>query len=214
MTVATLVLVAIASVGFVEVTRRGERSLVDEAAGRPVFLLGLWGIAVAAALTMLASPSSVWRLTAGDLGWGPFAAIAAGWVLVVVVVGYVVDYVPAPSNEQLVGSLVGWVLVEELLFRGALFDLVAAVDDAWQANVAVGVTAVLFALGHLQYHAFRVRESLVLLAYVLPTGVLYGWVRLETTSVWPSILLHSLANVTANVMARTGDRRPPRRFTA
>jgi membrane protease YdiL (CAAX protease family) len=206
-TYAALVLVSFCSIAFVQVSRRGERSVVDEAAGRPVFLLALWGIALSAAVTLLASPASVWGFRAGDLGVANLALIALGWGVVVFVVGRLIDYGTSPDRETLLGSLIGWVLVEEFLFRGALFDLVdrVAADASW--DVAIVVTALLFAVSHLQYHAFKLRESALQIAYVVPTGLLFGFVRRETGSIWAPVLLHGLANAISNFTGPTPFRR-------
>jgi len=202
-----LVLLAVCSIGFVEISRRGEQAVVDEALGRPVFLLALWGIALSAAVTLLASPASVWRPSFGSLGVATFSILAAAWCVVVLVVGLFVEYVPSPTPEKLLGSLIGWVLVEEFLFRGALFDLTRRAFPQWGGTGAVVVTAVLFALSHLQYHAFDMRASAVQIAYVVPTGLLFGFVRLHTGSVWAPVILHCLANGLSNAEMRVQSRR-------
>lgn len=196
-----LVLLSFCSMAFVELSRHGEDAVVERAMGRPVFLLGIWGIVLSAVLVLLVSPTSVWRLTSGDLGPRPLVLISAGWAAIVALVGLLGAYTETVTTDELVGSLIGWVLLEEFLFRGALFDLVDRVSSprGW-ADAAVYVSAILFAVSHMQYHEFDVGESAVQIVYVIPTGLLFGFVRRRTGSVWPSVFLHALANLIANAL--------------
>jgi hypothetical protein len=125
---ASLVLLSTCAIAFVEVTREGERAVVDAAAGRPMFLLGIWGVALAAVLCLLVSPVSIWRPTTGALGMTKYAS-------------------------------------------------------------------------HLQYHDFDLVESAGQVLYVVPTGLLFGYVRRESRSLWPSMGLHSAANITAHLLS-------------
>lgn len=198
---AALALLALCSIAFVRVTREGERFAVDEAAGRPVLLLGLWGLALAAALTLVLSPSSVWRPALGSFTVAQLAGIAGAWGVVVGGFGLVAEYVVEPTAEEVIGALAGWVLVEELLFRGALFDLIDRVVPPGRLDWAVAGTTVLFAVSHLQYHAFDVSESAAQVAWVVPTGLLFGYVRRRSGNIWPSVGLHSLANAVAHLVS-------------
>jgi membrane protease YdiL (CAAX protease family) len=71
--------------------------------------------------------------------------------------------------------------VEELLYRGAGIGLF----ERWGAPVAVGVTALMFGLGHgllLSFPAF------------LWFGVVTGWLRVHTGSLYPPVLAHCVFN--------------------
>ena len=84
-------------------------------------------------------------------------------------------------------ALVGPV-VEELLYRGAGMTLFAGFG-AWPA---VAITALAFGLAH----------GLVLaLAALVFFGVVTGFVRLRTNSVYPCILVHCAFNATSLVIA-------------
>ena len=74
---------------------------------------------------------------------------------------------------------------EEILFRGFLFrGWQRSSDDAW---VAIGATAVLWAIVHLQYDPLVIGEILV-------AGLALGWVRWRTGSTISTLVLHSLLN--------------------
>ncbi|WP_199100864.1 CPBP family intramembrane glutamic endopeptidase [Dyella sp. ASV21] len=83
-------------------------------------------------------------------------------------------------------------LVEELLFRGVLLSAVARyVGSGW----SVLITAALFAVVHLPDLAF--------LWYALPNlavlGLLLGWLRVQSGSIWPAVLAHGMNNLLAVV---------------
>lgn len=72
-------------------------------------------------------------------------------------------------------------LVEELLYRGAGIGLLAQHGRL----IAVGVTALLFGLGH---------GLLLSLGAFVWFGVVTGWLRLRTDSLYPPLLVHSVFN--------------------
>ncbi len=82
----------------------------------------------------------------------------------------------------LAGGLLG-PLGEELLFRGAL---VTWLHRFFSKPAAIGFGSALFALLHVQHGA----------AMVVPfvMGVVFGWSRLATGSVWPAIAVHATFN--------------------
>jgi membrane protease YdiL (CAAX protease family) len=80
-------------------------------------------------------------------------------------------------------------IVEELTYRGLGF---AAVRQFFGGAAAVVVTAVAFGLVH----------GLVIALPVLTIfGLILGWLRLRTASLYPSIILHAIFNGTALVAA-------------
>jgi membrane protease YdiL (CAAX protease family) len=82
-------------------------------------------------------------------------------------------------------------LVEELVYRGFGFWAVRAV---WGTVAAVVITAVMFSLAHGLVEGF-----LVLTVF----GLVLGWLRHATTSVWPGVVLHSAFNAIALILAVT-----------
>jgi membrane protease YdiL (CAAX protease family) len=86
-------------------------------------------------------------------------------------------------------------LTEELLFRGALFELT---ERSYPANVLapILVSTVLFSAYHLQLHGFRVTPFVVLqLLFTLPMGLIFGTLRSWSGSLWPGLVLHVLTNL-------------------
>lgn len=91
-------------------------------------------------------------------------------------------------------------LPEEIFYRGWMQTVLAR---RWPARlrlfgadfgVSVWLTSLLFAVGHLASIPAPFR-----LAVFFPS-LLFGWLRNRTDSVWPSILVHGLANVLQAVL--------------
>jgi membrane protease YdiL (CAAX protease family) len=77
---------------------------------------------------------------------------------------------------------------EETLFRGFLFrGWYRSPRDTW---VAIGTTALLWALSHAQY-------NLYLIGQVFVFGLLLGWFRLKSGSTLLTMVLHGLVNFVA-----------------
>jgi sodium transport system permease protein len=73
---------------------------------------------------------------------------------------------------------------EEVFFRGFLFSALRSAISSWQT---IAATAILFGLFHEVLGPGRFLASAFL-------GLVLGWVRLRTRSVWPCMVLHMLHN--------------------
>jgi membrane protease YdiL (CAAX protease family) len=141
-------------------------------------------------------------LAAGLIG-GLFVGLLPGWIA-----ERLMDYFPALDGGNLeminglltAGPLVGRILmivavcvgaplVEELVFRGFLFD---AMRRATTPTFAWLATSVMFAA----YHVDPIH-----VVSVLFTGFFLGWLRLSTGSVWPGVAAHAVNNSLATAMA-------------
>jgi membrane protease YdiL (CAAX protease family) len=140
--------------------------------------------------------------------WPQALALAVGLLVVVNIVGYALDPLLHASREQgltphgwrggrtgqYAANLVAFgalgPIVEELLFRGAGFTLLAR----WGAWTAIAVTGIAFGLWHG-------------IPAALPVLVLFGlglaYLRSRTDSLYPGVLLHMTFNVVALVVAVT-----------
>lgn len=83
------------------------------------------------------------------------------------------------------GSALMPALFEEFLLRGLLFGSLRHLLDK---HVAIAIVSGLFTIVHLQYPWY------LLLLFILPLGVLLGYARANTGSIWTSVLLHFLNN--------------------
>jgi hypothetical protein len=141
--------------------------------------------------------------------WGRAAALIVGsLVTIFVVAGILGRFLDAGREQGLVPD--GWdssraapfaanflvivvaaPLVEELIFRGVGFRLFSWVSGP---AVAIAVTSLAFGLAH----------GLVVALPVLSLfGVVLGWLRLKTGSLYPPMILHGTFNAAALIAAVT-----------
>ena len=85
-------------------------------------------------------------------------------------------------------------LVEELVFRGLLYGWLAGRwgGGRWGGAVAVVGSSVAFAAAHVE---------LAHVVLVLPLGLVFGWLRWRSGSLWPSLVAHMFNNGLAVVAA-------------
>ena len=104
-----------------------------------------------------------------------------------------VAYTHGPAR-LLCFALVG-PLAEELLFRGAIFELAGRIFSRSAIAPAL-VSTVLFSLYHLQLHQFHVTPFVAMqLAFTVPMGLVFARLRALSGSIWPSFGVHVLTNL-------------------
>lgn len=137
----------------------------------------------------LRAPDSWWRATGLALAGVVVALIGAAALLALTSAGDEQNLAPEDWDGSRAGAYAASFLaivfigpiVEELLYRGAGIGLLAA----WGTPAAVGVTALMFGLGHgllLSFPAF------------LWFGIVTGWLRVRTDSLYPPMLTHCVFN--------------------
>jgi membrane protease YdiL (CAAX protease family) len=104
------------------------------------------------------------------------------------------------ENMPLFPATLGWFVllsmligaVEELVFRG----LVQGIAAKWHVNGAIWLSAICFAaykaMLFLRPDSFNEANPLLLFLITLPAGVLLGYARKVSGSLWPPILAHML----------------------
>jgi membrane protease YdiL (CAAX protease family) len=109
-----------------------------------------------------------------------------------VVPDYMVDVYRSSLFPPLLWSalIVAAPLFEEIAFRGFLFRGIQA--SRLGSIGAVLITALLWAVIHVQYDAFYI-------VHIFVGGILIGVVRLRTGSTWTTIAMHGLWNTIATV---------------
>jgi membrane protease YdiL (CAAX protease family) len=109
---------------------------------------------------------------------------------------------PYSGNQWLITEVVTVPVVEELLWRGLVFSIVAAllrgsVSKPSGSNLTAWLTGIAFGSLHaanalagvpLQFVAIQTLSAIV-------WGVLYGYLRARTDSVLPSMLSHAAMNL-------------------
>jgi len=84
-------------------------------------------------------------------------------------------------------------LTEEVIFRGLILGRLARAMPGW---LAVLLSALVFGLAHGQ---------LVWIAYAFLLGVVFGFIRLRSGSIWPTLLLHILFNALGQLISTFPD---------
>ncbi|HRX87476.1 MAG TPA: ABC transporter permease subunit/CPBP intramembrane protease [Phycisphaerae bacterium] len=124
----------------------------------------------------------------------------SGWVLAHEIFVVQSRFIPVPqvlleTDTQLIDAFSAYSLIvplllisivpalcEELMFRGFLFSGIRSSAGKWTTIIA---TACIFAVFHIMLIRFAITASL---------GVLLGYLRWQSRSLWPSILAHLLHN--------------------
>jgi membrane protease YdiL (CAAX protease family) len=114
----------------------------------------------------------------------------AGSEILPTVNAVIFEIATTPGRAALAVLVIGVLapLVEELVFRGLLYGYVAG---RWGGLAALIISTLAFAAAHLEP---------IHVALVLPIGLLLGWTRMRTNSLWPAIAAH-VANNTVAVLA-------------
>ena len=94
----------------------------------------------------------------------------------------VIEFVPKQIVLSLLLLAVLAPIVEELVFRGLIYGWIAG---RWNPMAGFIVSSLAFAAAHFE------PAHIVL---VLPLGLLFGWLRMRTDSLLPSLVSHILNN--------------------
>lgn len=133
------------------------------------------------------------------------AVTPALYMLVILVMGllpeaWLEDYAQASAGLNdtgllaFFGTVLAAPLVEEVIFRGLMQSRLARAMPGWLAAV---VAALAFGLCHGQF---------VWVAYATLLGLIFGWIRLRSGSILPSLLAHFVFNLIGffSAFAETG----------
>jgi uncharacterized protein len=185
--------------------RQGEQRTLEMtgiALGSLIYVAAIFAMVVAARLRV----GRDWR---APVAWLPFRTSRLYWVLVVIGVAWglgasaLVEYLHPAARDwfslprEPVAVVSSFVLIvvlapvaEELFFRGWLYT---ALRQRFGFPMALGVTAILFALAHWE-------RTHLYAAAVLPVGFMLGYVRERAGSTRASALFHALYNMTGWIL--------------
>ena len=164
-------------------------------------------LATCLGLYLTTGPGRSYRLPGRDAQWRVVALIAAFWFVPDLLMVYVAR-VPLPvlrAAPDFTAFLLTGLLAEELLFRGAIYQLAerALPRTFVSAGVRIPlwpivVSALLFSVAHLQYYGFAITgPALAQLSYTLIMGLMWAPLRFLTSSIWPAIAFHLVTNAIA-----------------
>ena len=156
------------------------------------------------AISLAILPKGILRLPDQQTDWTGLFRVAGLWLcawlvgclIAAIHAGHWIKYTYATHNSaEIVGFTLIGPLAEELLFRGALFELAERVFPE-NPRATVLSTSVIFMLFHLQFHDFQFTQAaLGQMAFAFPLGLALGAMRNNSKSMWPGLVLHVLTNV-------------------
>jgi membrane protease YdiL (CAAX protease family) len=120
-------------------------------------------------------------------------------IVIAVVAGPVLNAIPALGEEW---GWRGWLLPRLLTSNGVLTSLLlsGAVWGVWHAPLTL--------LGY-NYPRLGSWAALTFIGFCVLAGVLFGWLRLRTGSVWPAVVAHGSLNAVAAPVLLLGDAAAP-----
>lgn len=174
-------------------------TLYPETWGRTVFVMYCVQMGLALVLTLAyrrwrGGPHVVARFSARGLNpllllWGCVAMLACGVVLEPLLQLLDTDLLPLPDPGRgfwaLATAVLAAPLLEELLCRGVVLESLRIRSGVWAAWLG---SALFFGVIHM--HPVQSLNAFVL-------GLLFGFLCLQTRSLWPSLLLHAFNNALA-----------------
>ncbi|TDD06763.1 CPBP family intramembrane metalloprotease [Nonomuraea deserti] len=130
----------------------------------------------------------------GDLG-----TVAALQIVVAIVAGPLLNAIPALGEEW---GWRGWLLPRLTSANGMLAGLLlsGAIWGVWHAPLTL--------LGY-NYPSLGSWAALVFIGFCVLAGVLIGWLRLRTGSVWPAVVAHGSLNAVVPPVLLLGDAAAP-----
>ncbi len=178
--------------------------------GTSSWLANLWGVVSRAHLLILIIPLVIWqpRLFGFQVG-----KISQNWRMVLIMLlancGVIAAYLlltgsstPYSGNQWFLTEVLTVPLVEEIFWRGLVFTALLLVfrriySDRTSIILAVWLSGIAFGLLHANNLAAGLPIQFVAIQVLNATiwGVVYGYVRAKTESIFPSILLHAAMNL-------------------
>ncbi len=137
--------------------------------------------------------------------WKPLTLITVGLVVSAFVVSYVADFLNSnlsdgynfdPFSESyplyvvIISHCLYPALFEELSFRGFMINNVRALSND---RTAIGVSAFLFGITHI---------SFISLIWLIPLGLLFGYLRIRYNTLWYGIIGHFVYNLVVTLIER------------
>lgn len=135
-----------------------------------------------------------------NITWWIFPVLAAGAIVSAIGIGFLVDALNSLNNDifyfymyddtdnpflwSVLAIAVQPAIFEELAFRGVMFHHLRKMMDA---GAVIVVTGVLFAILHI---------APVSMIWLLPFGLLAGWMRMKTGHIWYGVVFHFFYNLT------------------
>lgn len=173
-------------------------------------LATLWGVVSRAYLIVLMIPLIVWRRHQFGFQLGQ---IRSHWRLLLIMLiancGIIAGYLwlsnsstPYSGNQWLITEVITVPIVEEAVWRGLVLTVLLLMfrkfyPEKTSSHLAVWLSGLAFGVLHANNIAAGVPAIFVAIQVLNATiwGVVYGYARTQTNSVYPSMFLHAAMNL-------------------
>jgi membrane protease YdiL (CAAX protease family) len=156
---------------------------------------------VSVAIYCAVRPVRVYASPVADTPWPRVIRLSVVWMVVWLGGALVYGLFQGGQRAYVGGAapviqfLILGALGEELLFRGAVFEM-AERSFRNSPFAPVLISAVLFSVHPLEFHGYELTDAaLFQMAFTLPMGLVFGRIRQLTQSIWPAFALHFLTNL-------------------
>lgn len=158
-------------------------------------------VAAALVIYMAIRPERPFAWALATTPWGRVMRLSLRWLVWWFLASGVWAFLHGQWQSYVVGAfaILGFTLLgpltEELLFRGAIFELAQRSFPA-EALAPILISTVLFSAYHLQLHGFTMTPFVAMqIAFTLPMGLVFATLRAWSGSLWPGLALHVLTNL-------------------
>lgn len=176
--------------------------------GSSAWLASLWGVVSRAHLLVLLIPLVLWRprLFGFQIGkiwqhWRMLLVMLLANCGVIAIYLWLAGSTPYSGNQWLVTEIITVPVVEEIFWRGLVFILLLQAlrrlySENTSSHLAVWLSGLAFGLLHANNLVAGVPIQFVAIQVLNATiwGIVYGYARSKTGSIYPPIFLHAAMN--------------------
>ena len=147
-------------------------------------------------------PARPFGLPRSDTNWSRILRVSAIWMAIwlsasAVAAVHMGHWIAYPSGAAAIsGFVIFGPMQEELLFRGAIFELAQRVFPGGHAVIPIVVSSVFFSLHHFELHHYQATDAaLQQVVFTFPMRLVFGALRSESGSLWPGLVVHFFTNL-------------------
>ena len=199
-----LTLVCLLSLGLITTTNGMWYSVAQKFAPAVAWLAGtcVASLVVCVAVYLGIRPAKPFAMPRPDTDWRGVFRLSGIWLAVwllasIARAAQLGHWIAYAHGAVAVGAfLIFGPLQEELLFRGAIFELVKRAFPSSRALMPILISSVFFSLHHFELHHYRATPAALLqVGFTFPMGIVFGTLRSESGSLWPALVLHFFTNL-------------------
>src|SRR5262245_11801602 len=199
-----LVTVCLASLGLVTSTNRAWYYIARQLAPGLMWSaeLCIASLTVCLIVYLAIRPARRFALPRAGTDWIRIARISGSWLTIWLFACTMAAIKAGHWIAYTRGAVAIWAFLlfgpiqEELVFRGAIFELTQRVFDRSQSYMPFLISSLFFSLHHFELHHYHATPAALLqVGFTFPMGLVFAVLRAESDSLWPGLLVHFLTNL-------------------